>query len=324
MYKIHINREAIQNILNKEEDCDGASFLVVQNGKELAYLQSGSINKETVFRIYSMTKPVIGYAVTKLIKQGVLNSDELAEKYIPTFKNKRITIQNLLDMTSGIGYNRDSNEVNKIYENASSMTTQEIASELGKCRLLFAPNTYWAYGADADVLGAIIERATDTPLDEYLKICVFQPLDMADTAFYAKNKMRLAKMQTNDFLGIKDNGNQTQFMSGGAGLFSTLGDYAKFAHNLLKHNIKIKTVKAFYGWENFEGYEYGNLLRVMKYPSISKYPSNFGEYGWFGWAGTFFFNDPLNHATVLIMMNKPDGEKSNIEKQIRYSIYKEE
>lgn len=176
---------------------------------------------------------------------------------MPTVRPVRIC--DLLNMTSGLMYGGDvtsvcSMETEKLFDRIKehlyledAMTTQEVANRLGLIPLQFQPGESFQYGTSADVLGAVIEVISGKTFGEFLKEEFFEPLDMEDTAFYVpENKQeRLAKvyqrteqgleLYTENHLGIMNAMKQVPaFESGGAGLVSTLDDYAKFAAMLLQ------------------------------------------------------------------------------------------
>ena len=189
------------------------------------------------------------------------------------------------------------------------------------------------YGASADVLGAVIEKVSGISFRDYLISEFFQPLGMKDTDFWvpAEKSKRLAKvydysenglyeLRTNHLGLAYDRDIIPSFQSGGAGLCSTLDDYAKFAgmlmnkgsfngrqvlkpesvwfltHGGLKPNQKHQLED---GWGWMRGYTYGNLMRVCDDESMTTLFATRGEYGWDGWLGTFFSNEPAHGITLL-------------------------
>ena len=133
------------------------------------------------------------------------------------------------------------------------------------------------------------------------------------------------------------------FESGGAGLCSTLDDYSHFAQMLMNNGnyagrqilseraVKFMTngslmswqQKGLDGWDGLSGYTYGNLMRVMKDPSKAIGYGAMGEYGWDGWLGAYFSNDPVNRLTILIGMQKLNAGTWSLTRKIRNMIYKE-
>lgn len=317
----------IETAVEKEEIA-GANIVVIRDGQEMAFAADGyadieagkKYERDTIARLYSMTKPVTSAAAMLLMERGLLDPGAFVEEFLPGFHNaivasggklvptvRPVRICDLLNMTSGLMYGGDvtsvcSMETEKLFDRIKehlyledAMTTQEVANRLGLIPLQFQPGESFQYGTSADVLGAVIEVISGKTFGEFLKEEFFEPLDMEDTAFYVpENKQeRLAKvyqrteqgleLYTENHLGIMNAMKQVPaFESGGAGLVSTLDDYAKFAAMLLqegsyqgKQILKPQTVHYMTNgslmswqqevldqcWEGIRGYTYANLLR---------------------------------------------------------------
>ena len=159
-----------------------------------------------VFRIYSMTKPVIAVAILQLAEHGKLRLDDPLAKFIPAFATtnvyagggamtptlqaapRPITIEHLLTHTSGLTYGFfGQTPVDSIYRRANLLditrTVRQVADSLSHLPLVFAPGDAWNYSMAIDVLGAVIEVASGQPLDRYLELNIFAPLGMRETAF---------------------------------------------------------------------------------------------------------------------------------------------
>ena len=257
----------------------GGSVLVLKEGRELAFAQAGFANfdtqtpfrRDTICRIYSMTKPITAAAAMLLLERGQLDLGQNVGDILPAFQapqvweqdkrvpaRRNILIKDLLNMTSGLSYpgqDPAGREAANVFEQIdcrlysdSPMTTQEVAEQLGQCALAFHSGERWMYGTSADILGAVIERVSGMPLGEFLQKEFFGPLEMTDTGFFvpAEKRHRLAEVyeiQENglsryvtNHLGIRyfQDGSPA-FESGGAGLVSTIDDYGKFAAMLLGH-----------------------------------------------------------------------------------------
>ncbi|MGI8960657.1 MAG: serine hydrolase domain-containing protein [Bryobacteraceae bacterium] len=167
------------------------------------------LRTESIFRICSMTKPIVSLAVMMLYEEGRFVLDDPISKYIPEFGDPKvlvtqkerksytipatqpITIRNLLTHTSGIVYNWDS-DLGRFYQEANiasgllpvDVTIGENIKRLARLPLLFNPGERWTYGLNVDVLGYLIEVVSGKPLDQFLKERVFEPLGMHDTFFY--------------------------------------------------------------------------------------------------------------------------------------------
>lgn len=387
-------REEIKQKLQKamdravaEKEMTGVTLLVRKKGEEECFLESGfsdvkqenPIRRDNIFRLYSMSKPITGAAVMKLLEDGLIDLGESVSKYIPAFKETKVeengqvvpayrelTIKDLLDMTSGLLYNEDTclagrhsvkvfDELDERLFTDHPMTTMEFAEKMAAGPLAFQPGSHWRYGTSADVLGAVIEAASGMRFGEYLEKKFFEPLGMKDTGFYVPEEKRDRLVQAGQ---IAENGEmipfygnhlgiinamdrQPAFESGGAGLVSTADDYARFAQMLLncgeldgKRILQEETVrfmtsgslsqnqradleKDFY---NLRGFSYGNMYRVMKEPGRSVFMGHTGEYGWDGWLGCFFENDPEADMTILMMMQRTDAGLTPLAKKVRNII----
>lgn len=255
----------------------GANLLVIKDGKELVYTDAGyanvedkvEFNRDTICRIYSMTKPITSAAAMLLMERGELELGQPLGDILEDFRDmkvwengelvpakRQILVKDLLCMTSGLSYGGEDvagQQVWRILEEMDArlygdnpLSTAEIASRIGKCGLSFHPGDEWLYGTSADVLAAAIQKITGITYGEFLKKEIFEPLGMKDTGFYVPEEKRhrladvyekspegIKKCVTNH-LGIKYTMDvPPAFESGGAGLTSTVGDYSKFANMLM-------------------------------------------------------------------------------------------
>lgn len=379
----------LQTLLQEMVDTkfiSGVSCMVLQNGEEQCYYEAGlrdiangfPITRDTIFRMYSMTKPVTSAAVMILLEEGKIDLLDPVSKFLPGFSNQHViingmpvpvtrpaTIQNLLNMTSGLVYMGEGNptevrtqalfeEIKEKMHSEKPLSTLEIANRLGKIPFAFFPGEKWQYGASADVLGAIIEVVSGMRFSEFLSEKIFNPLGMKDTGFYvpAEKQNRLAKVYQAvgnnldeyhiSHLGISNKMEfAPAFESGGAGLVSTIDDYARFAQMLLNKGtfdgvtiLAPKTVEFMTSahltlmqqeyvnqWESLPGYTYANLLRIMKDPEAAVSISSKGEYGWDGWLGTYVMNDPEHNLTFLIMHQKTDSGTTSYTRKMRNVLF---
>lgn len=209
----------LQNILTnalEHHQIMGANILVLKNGKEVIYCQNGwadyetktPISKDTIFRLYSLTKPITAAACMVLMERGLLDLYEPVSSFFPSYSNQMVAcnenfyppkremlIFDLLKMTSGLVYpdtfTSAGRAVGILYQEAckrlntkNPMTTVEFADRLATCPLSFSPGESWQYGTSADLLGAIIEKISGKKFSEFLKEVLFEPLDMKDTDFW--------------------------------------------------------------------------------------------------------------------------------------------
>ena len=385
-------QESCRALLQKAVDekfVSGANVLVLKDGKEVLACQAGyrdlenklPMERDTIFRLYSMSKPLTGAAIMLLMERGQIDLVDPVSKYLPGFANptvfengkivlanREVSIHDLLSMTSGLPYG-DANtpgagysrvvfeELGRRLYTDNPMSLNELANRLGSCPLDFHPGDRWMYGTSADILGAVVEVISGMSFGDFLRTEFFEPLGMSDTGFCvpAAKQDRLAKVyrlkggalqeEKTNHLGIRyDMKVEPAFASGGAGIVSTLDDYAKFATMLLNGGelngarvLKPKTVEFFTTgsltpwqteaywrfWDRMTGFSYGNLMRVLKDPGLAQFNSTAGEYGWDGWLGCVFGNDPANRFTFLFGMQRPDSGTTWLARQLRNLITSE-
>lgn len=266
---------------SKDPDCNvGAAICIIKDGKEVYRNEYGEADKEkhipmekkSIFRCYSMTKPITSVAVMTLVEKGILALSDPVSNFIPSFKNqtvltekgyvpakREVVIQDLLNMTAGLTYPDASfpagkemqNMIDKYYadvEAGKPTSTYDLAVLIGKQPLEFHPGDGWRYSFCADVLGAVIEVVTGKKYSDYLKETIFEPLGMIDTDFYVSKEKLNRFMQNYQYmpetqtmepctwqhLGLTYmHKKQPLFESGGAGLVSTIDDYSKFVNMML-------------------------------------------------------------------------------------------
>lgn len=243
-------------------------------------------------------------------------------------------------------------EATRRLDTDDQMTTLEFAEKIGKFPLQFIPGSSFQYGTSADVLGAVIEKVSGQKFGEFLKERLFDPLEMKDTGFYVPEEKRsrlskvyeLHKGQLREYhenhLIIRNDGGENAFESGGAGLFSTLDDYTHFGQMLLSNGTyKGKEImtpaavrfltnaglmdepqRAFQKWNGLEGYTYGNLMRIMTDPARAILIGNKGEYGWDGWLGAYFMNDPSSKTTIIMFTQMRDYGTGYLTRRLRNII----
>ncbi|MCP4297018.1 MAG: beta-lactamase family protein [Proteobacteria bacterium] len=249
----------------------GAVAMVVRRGK-IAYFESfgmrdletsSPMQKDTIFQIYSMTKPIASVGIMILQEQGRIYLRDPVSKYIPEFKglevgveetgsttgektfstvpaNREMTIQDLLRHTSGLTYSFfGKSKVNIMYKEAGipgpDQTLAEMVTKLSKLPLASQPGTRWEYSRSTDVLGRIIEIVSGKSLDKFLEENIFKPLQMNDTRYYVNPE---------DLARVANPGPKAKWPSnyptsppkltlGTSGLVSTAHDYARFMQMLL-------------------------------------------------------------------------------------------
>jgi CubicO group peptidase (beta-lactamase class C family) len=224
--------------------------------------QSAPMTRDSIFRIYSMTKPIVSIGIMQLVEDGVLLLSEPLTKYIPEFSAQKvgvenngkldlvppvrpITIQDLLRHTSGLTNDTAGNgPVQLMYQQSRirdrSISNAEHAAIVAGMPLLCQPGTEWNYSRSTDILGRIIEIVSGKPLSAYLTERILAPLQMTETAFHTakENAHRLAEPfandpWTNEPVKLINMLEKPVMESGGGGLVSTTMDYARFCQMLL-------------------------------------------------------------------------------------------
>ncbi len=261
----------VQAAIDKRQ-CAGAVVLVSRHGK-VAFVQafgkqdieSGKVMvAESIFRIYSMTKPITTTAALTLLDEGKFNLDDPVSNYLPEFKGLRVyagpgertvevkremTIRDLMRHTSGLVYGMpNGSPVDKMYiTNNIGEPGKDLASmvtALGRLPLQCQPGTRFNYSYSTDVLGRVIEVISKKRLDEFIRDRVLRPLDMRDTGFVLHDDQlnrftacyRLGgsgSLTSIDSPGKTRFRSQPKLLSAGGGLLSTARDYARFCQMLL-------------------------------------------------------------------------------------------
>jgi CubicO group peptidase (beta-lactamase class C family) len=263
---------AMQEMVDSGE-LAGIVLMVARRGKIVDFETFGMqeleakkpMQKDTIFRIYSMTKPIAGVALMTLFDEGKFALDDAVEKYIPELAglkvaagdgpdgnplveepHHRMTIRELMSHTGGLTYGLFSrSQVDLLYvergvlDPASNL--HEMVKKLGQIPLWRQPGSAWQYSVSADVQGYLVEVLSGKTFDQFLDERVFGPLGMKDTGFFVEpaKAERLSALYVPDAQGkliAQAPGNVTEkpgLLSGGGGLFSTAMDYMRFAQMLL-------------------------------------------------------------------------------------------
>lgn len=223
---------------------------------------------DTMFRIFSMTKPVTAVAMMILHDRGLWSPDDPIAKHLPAFAGAQVfggldeagapillaadhqpTLRELLTHTAGLTYGREPmGGLETLYEAADlwrSPDLTQMADRLGALPLAYQPGTKWIYGLAMDVQGAIIEKLSGQSLPDFMRDEIFAPLGMVDTAFHTppEKRARLATLYRSSASRglvplpvnplLPDHEAPPALASGGGGLVSTVSDYARFAQMLL-------------------------------------------------------------------------------------------
>ena len=263
-------RPAMQKCVD-EEKVAGAVAIIARRGKVVAFEAVGMMDveagrpmrRDTIFRIYSMTKPITSVAVMMLVEEGKIALDDPVWKHIPQFKGlkvladpdaeeivevaqeREVTVRDLLRHTAGLTYGHfSSTAVDKMLKEARKDAGPEadlksLVDTIGRLPLVYQPGTRWHYSLATDVLGHLVEVVSEQTLDVFFAKRIFRPLGMKDTAFYVSPK-KLDRLATNygpkligglaaiDRPATSKYAKPPAMLSGGGGLVSTVDDYMRF------------------------------------------------------------------------------------------------
>ena len=343
----------------------GAVLLVARRGQVvhrsvqgLKDIASGeALAHDTLFRIYSMTKPVMAAAMMILHDQGLWSPDDPIARHLPEFEGVQLlgggaparppTLRQLMTHTAGFGYGFDPDDpVDAAYLAAGVWQADGLAEmmrRLATAPLAYEPGAKWRYSMSMDVQGAILEKLTGQSLPDFMREQMFAPLGMVDTDFYvpAEKLARLATLyQKTPDAGLAvverpllggDPARIPKIPSGGGGLYSTAGDYARFAQMLLNRGelgaVRILSPKAVaimianhlsdeliaggYGIGQQmirPGFGYGFNGAVFTDPALADSKVGRGTYQWDGAAGTWFWIDPENDLLFVGLIQRMDEQ----------------
>jgi len=250
----------------------GAVTMVTRNGKLLHYEAHGFMDaaktrpmqKDALFRLASMTKPIVTTAAMMLVEQGKMNLNDPASKWLPELRDLKvetasgdvaptrpIIVQDLMRHTAGFVYAgaTKSPRIKKMYEDGNiearetDITTDEMLRNLGQIPLANQPGTIWEYAITTDVLGLLVERVTGKQLDVVLRELLFDPLGMKDTTWWVEPSKvpRIAEAPDSDPLKatmlksyrIYSNPAGKSYFKGGSGLVGSASDYLKYAQMMV-------------------------------------------------------------------------------------------
>ena len=326
----------------------GAVTIVAKSGKVVHFSAQGMqdiaaekpMRKDTLFRIYSMTKAIASVAAMVLVEEGKLGLDDPVAKYIPAAgrmkfqgksQSRQMTVRDLLRHTAGFSNNVT---VDSAFRKAGlpplhESTLEEIMNRLDAVPLRYQPGTDWHYSFGTEVLARVIEVASGQTLDVCIEEKVCKPLGMVDTAFFVpeEKRHRLAEIYGRNLQVVAapqpgTRGAYTfdklpKFLSAGGGLVSTATDFMRFCIMLSNNGVldgnrflKRETVEAMIrnqlpegGGEidrRPEGRGFG-LGFAVRTRKIDTVPSSIGEYEWLGGAGTEYWLSPKDELVVITL-----------------------
>lgn len=280
--------------------------------------------KDTIFRIMSMTKPVVGVAMMMMYEAGHWAPDDLVSKHIPEFADLKVkgvpqktpmTMRMLCSHSAGFG----------MMITVNSPTLATIISPLVKSGLSFQPGTDWKYGPAAEIQGYLIQRWSGMDLADFLEEKLFKPLGMPDTGFFIDkskvdrvSKLHAARKGSVTSMKTSVATEKPKRISPSGGLLSTAEDYFKFAQMVLNNgtfdgktylkpasialmhaNVLAPNIPVKFGGGSGEGIGFGVDFAIVldKVKSHNNMPV--GSYYWGGAYGTWFWNDPVNDVVFV-------------------------
>lgn len=360
--KLIILNDAMHSFVDNN-DLSAIQTAIVKNGKLIHFDSYGSsdisentqLESDDIFRIASMTKPIVSVALMMLHEEGKFKLDDPVYKYIPEFKNltvqkrkkirpvkNHVKIIDLLRHSAGLNFKGPDD-----YRKTMNLTLEEYTKEAVKSPLKFEPGTTWWYSYATDICGYLIEVLSDEKLDDFLKNRIFDPLEMNDTFFElpAKKLDRLTTLYVvdeNKQLVSFDNKSNTPFkdkvilLNGSGGLLSTTEDYLKFSVMLLNNGIyndnKLigKETLDLMKLDHSNGLKYKKLAFGKKkgfglgFEVVKENDTKFGSKGTFGWGGmfgTYFRVDPKENMVIIYMTQSFETYKLKLADKFRTLVY---
>jgi CubicO group peptidase (beta-lactamase class C family) len=352
----------------------GAVLLIVRNGKMATYDAIGyqeraaqtPMKKDSIFRVASMSKPITTVAAMILAEEGKLDIGAPVAQYLPEFRSVKVgadgvspkrpmTVQDLMRHTSGLTYGLFGNSsVDQMYRKAdifNSKSLAEMVKTVATMPLLHQPGEAWEYSVSTDVLGRVVEVVSGMDLDAFVAERVTGPLKMKDTGFWVKPEAisRLAKPDAAPALPFADPATKPAIFSGGGGMFSTAGDYARFCQMLLNggelEGVRILAPKTIalmtsdqlpanterhtpvamalgsFGPTPEMGTSFGLGFAIRVDAGRSAVPGSVGDFSWAGVTGTFFWVDPKEKLVTVLMVQSPQALNVVVWRQARMLVY---
>ena len=360
--KLKILNDAMHKFVDNN-DISAIQTAIVKNGKLIHFDSYGnsdisdqdSLENDDIFRIASMTKPIVSVALMMLHEEGKFKLNDPVYKYIPEFKNltvkkrkktkpvkNHVKVVDLLRHSAGLNFRGPED-----YRKTINLTLEEYTKEAVKDPLKFEPGTTWWYSYATDICGYLIEVLSGEKLDDFLKNRIFDPLEMNDTFFElpAKKLDRLTTLYVvgdNKELVSFDSKANTPFkdkvilLNGSGGLLSTTEDYLKFSLMLLNNGsykgqqLLNKETLDLMKFDHSQGLKYKKLAFGKKkgfglgFEVVKEDGTKFGSKGTFGWGGmfgTYFRVDPKQNMIMIYMTQSFETYKLKIADIFRAHVY---
>jgi CubicO group peptidase (beta-lactamase class C family) len=321
---------------------------------------------DAIFRVASMSKPITSVAAMILSEEGKLDIGAPVAQYLPEFKEARVgvekaapkrpmTVQDLLRHTSGLTYGIFGNSpVDELYKKSNMFASKSLAqmvATIASLPLLHQPGEVWEYSVSSDVLGRVVEVVSGMDLDRFVAERITGPLKMRDTGFYvsASQASRVARPDAMMMLPPGDPTAKPAILSGGGGMLSTAGDYARFCQMMLNggeldgvrilspHTVSLMTsdqvppstdrhspvamlLDAF-GPTPEMGTSFGLGFAVRIAAGRNPVPGSVGDFSWAGITGTYFWVDPKEKLVTVLMIQVPQATDVPYWRQTRTLVY---
>lgn len=368
----------------------GVQLLVSRDGEPVHFSTQGTLREDgvpladdTIFRIASMSKPVTSAAFMSLFEEGRIQLDDPVSKVLPELKNTGVLVAggfeapfqtkapdrpmqmvDLLRHTAGFTYSFQyrtavdhAHRKAKLENTHGNFDLDGFVQALGEIPLEFSPGTSWNYSVATDVLGAVVQRLADKPLDEVFAERIFRPLGMDDTGFFAPAD-KLARLPDcyavtptgkNRLLDSRDKsawGARPKLLSGGGGLVSTSADYHRFCHAFLNGGeldgarilspttVALMTANHLPGGKDLtqvsqslfseaanEGVGFGLGFATTMHPHRTLVPASKGEFYWGGYFSTAFFIDPVERLIMVFMTQVGPSMQFNVRRELKTLIH---
>jgi CubicO group peptidase (beta-lactamase class C family) len=366
----------------------GCQVLVSRRGHHAYYRNFGTLSAggdrpvthDSIWRIYSMTKPITSVALMSLYERGLFRLTDPVSRYLPEWRDQRVGVVNdagtlqlvepdrpvqmrdVLTHTAGLSYGWDpSHPVDKLYGEAGirgeDVDLEAMVKLLGDLPLKFQPGTAWHYSLATDVCGRLVEVLGDQRFDAFLQEHVFDPLGMVDTGFsvpeasldrFTANHAR----QPDKSLVVTDDpydsiyGKPRALLSGGGGLVSTMGDYARFCEMLRRggeingkrvlgpETLRFMTRNHLPGGVaiddiaisalsdvGYEGVGFGLGFATTLDPVVAGVVGSAGDFFWGGAASTIFWVDPVQDLFVIFMVQLTPSGTFDFRSQLKALVY---
>ena len=352
----------------------GAVLLMARNGKIAFYEVVGyqdraaetPMKKDSIFRIASMSKPITSVAAMVLAEENKLDLAAPVAQYLPEFKDVKVgpegtapkrpmTVQDLMRHTSGLTYGLFGNSsVDQMYRKANifgAKSLEEMVKTIAGMPLLHQPGEFWEYSVSTDVLGRVVEVVSGMDLDSFVRERVTGPLKMNDTGFWVRTPAvsRLAKPDGLPSPLFENATQKPNIFSGGGGMLSTAGDYARFCQMLLnggeldgarilapktialmtsdqlpatvERHTPVALVLGPFGPVPEMGTSFGLGFAVRMDAGRNPLPGSVGDFSWGGITGTLFWVDPQTKLVAVLMAQAPQTQLNVIWRQTRMMVY---